>query len=171
MTMALTLFPTQRSSLSGVMLGAVAFALLTSVDTIFKLMATRGFPAHQILLINACFAILPILAWTMMTGGLVRLHTARPAQHIARGGISVMSALAGIYAYSRLPLTDFYAIVFAGPLIVTAFSSFWLGEKIGPERWLAIACGFAGILIVAGTFVKHSLGPNAKLGRFAACFG
>jgi drug/metabolite transporter (DMT)-like permease len=170
MTMALTISPSERNSLSGVTLGAVAFALLTSVDTIFKLMATRGFPAYQILLINACFAIVPILLWTMMTGGLTRLHTARPAQHLVRGGISVMSAFAAIYAYSRLPLTDFYAIVFAGPLIVTALSSFWLGEKIGVERWLAILIGFAGILVVAGPFDAHSsvYNANVSLGRFAA---
>jgi drug/metabolite transporter (DMT)-like permease len=125
----------ERSSLPGIMLAAAAFALLTAVDTIFKLMAARNFPAHQILLVNACFALIPILAWTMMTGGLARLATRHPIQHLMRGSVSVMSAFAAIYAYSRLPLTDFYAIVFAGPLIVTALSSFWLGEKIEIGRW------------------------------------
>ncbi len=146
------------------------FALLTSVDTIFKLITARGFPAHEILFINACFAVVPILIWTMMTGGLGRLHTTRLPQHLARGAISVMSAFAAIYAYSRLPLTDFYAIVFAGPLIVTALSSFWLGEKIGIERWLAIAIGFTGILVVAGPFEPHETVQmlGAPMGRFAA---
>ncbi len=105
-----------------------------------------------------------------MTGGLAHLHTTRLAQHIARGSISVTSAFAAIYAYSRLPLTDFYAIVFAGPLIVTALSSFWLGEKIGLERWLAIIIGFVGILVVAGPFGAHDISANvnAPMGRFAA---
>jgi drug/metabolite transporter (DMT)-like permease len=170
MTMALTISPSERNSLSGVALAAAAFALLTSVDTIFKLIAAKGYPAHEILLVNSCFALVPILAWMAMTGGLRRLYTLRPAQHLARGGVGVMSGFAAIYAYSHLPLTDFYAIMFAGPLIVTALSSFWLGEKIGLERWFAILVGFVGIVIVTGLFDAHEAAHSASapLGRFAA---
>jgi drug/metabolite transporter (DMT)-like permease len=153
-------------------LAAASFALQTSVDTIFKLLAAGDHPAWQLLFVNGCFALLPILAWSMMTGGLERLYTLRLPQHLVRGSISVMSAFAAIYAYSRLPLTDFYAIVFAGPLIVTALSAFWLGEKIEFARVLAIFAGFSGILIVANPFDAHNatLGLPVVImaGRFAA---
>ena len=172
MAMAGTLATTEHSSLSGMALAASAFALQTSVDTFFKLVATGGHPAYQILVINGCFALVPILIWTMMTGGFKRLYTVRLPQHIARGAVSVMSAFAAIYAYSRLPLTDFYAIVFAGPLIVTAMSAFWLGEKIESARVLAILAGFAGILIVANPFDMHGATAISRIdvlaGRFAA---
>jgi drug/metabolite transporter (DMT)-like permease len=159
-----------RGSLSGMALAAAAFALLTSVDTVFKLVAAGGHPAYQILLINACFALVPILIWTMTTGGLSRLATARLPQHMARGAASVMAAFAAIYAYSRLPLTDFYAIVFAGPLVVTAMAAFWLGETIEPARWWAIALGFVGILVVTNPLASTAPAAHgaAVLGRFAA---
>ena len=167
-----------RNSLSGMALAAMAFALLTSVDTIFKLLAAGGHPTYQLVLINACFAMLPILLWTMATGGLTRLATARLPQHLARGCASVLSAFAAVYAYSRLPLTDFYAIVFAGPLVVTAMAAFWLGESVEPARWWAIALGFAGILIVTNPLAspllavhKGEIHPQqiaGLLGRFAA---
>ncbi len=160
--------PSESHALSGMTLAAVAFALFTSVDTIFKLMA-GGHPAGQILLVNGCFALFPVLGWTFLNGGLTRLRTVRFGQHLARGCASVMSSFAAIYAYSRLPLTDFYAIVFAGPLIVTALSAFWLGEKVEVARWLAIIAGFAGILIVANPFQLASLhSAGASAGRFAA---
>jgi drug/metabolite transporter (DMT)-like permease len=171
MTMALTLSPTERGSLSGIVLAAVAFALATSADIIFKLIAAKGYPVYQILLVNGCFALIPIVAAAIMTGGPVRLYTMRPFPQLARGAISALSGFAAIYAYSRLPLTDFYAIVFAGPLIVTALSAFWLGEKIGLERWFAIIAGFAGILIVAAPIGAHSIaaaGSEAVIGRCAA---
>jgi drug/metabolite transporter (DMT)-like permease len=170
MTMAMTVSSSEHRSLSGIILAATAFVLLTAVDTIFKLVAAKGYPAHQILLINAFFALVPIFTWTMLTGGIARLATQHPFQHLMRGSVSVMSAFAAIYAYSRLPLTDFYAIVFAGPLIVTALSSFWLGEKIELGRWFAIAAGFAGILIVSGPFGMHDAAPHGApmFGRFAA---
>src|SRR5690242_13346589 len=92
---------TEHSAISGMILAAAAFALLTSVDTIFKLIST-GHPAYQILFINGLFALVPIMVWVMATGGIVRLRTVRPFQHLARGSTSVMSAFAAIYAYSRL---------------------------------------------------------------------
>ena len=137
------------------MLAAAAFALLTSVDTIFKLMAA-GHPAYQILLINGSFAVIPILAAAMLTGGLGRLHTERPLLHLLRGSVSVVSAFCAIYAYSRLPLANYYAIVFTGPLMVTAMSAFWLREKIDRTSWLAIATGFAGVLVVMNPFAPDS---------------
>ncbi len=169
MTMALASSPTESSHLPGMAMAAAAFALLTSVDTIFKLVAEGGHPAYQILAVNACFALVPIIVWTLMTGGLKRLHTMRLGQHLARGSTSVMSAFAAIYAYSRLPLTDFYAIVFAGPLIVTVLSVLWLGEKVGIRRWSAIVIGFCGIVIVANPFESGSGNGNwVLIGRFAA---
>ncbi len=105
----------------------------------------------------------------MLTGGFtVRLKTARPLRHLARGSISVMSAFAAIFAYSRLPLTDFYAIVFAGPLIVTAMSSVWLGEKVERSRWLAIIVGFLGVLVIANPLESSTQDPTVIVGRIAA---
>ena len=160
----------EHGIMTGMMLGAVAFALQTSVDTLFKLIALNHHPAHQILLVNACFALLPILIWAMMTGGLHQLRTVRLAQHLARGSTSLLSAFAAIYAYSRLPLTNFYAIVFMGPLIVTLMSMFWLGERIDRARWVAIGAGLFGIMIVTHFFGAGDAVSNVSIiaGRFAA---
>lgn len=160
---------TETSHLPGMACAGAAFALLTAVDTIFKVVAL-GHPAHQILMVNACFALVPIVLWTLITGGLQRLNTRRLGQHLARGSTSVMAAFAAIYAYSRLPLTDFYAIVFAGPLIVTVLSVFWLGEKVGIRRWSAILIGFSGIVIVINPFEVSGGAETYPIlvGRFAA---
>ena len=40
------------------------------------------------------------------------------------------------------------AINFAAPLLVTALSIPFLGEKVGPRRWVAIFIGFLGVLII-----------------------
>jgi len=172
MTMALAPSPSpsssEHSSFSGMALAAASFALLTTIDTIFKFISA-GHPAYQILFVNACFAIIPVLVWTMATGGAVRLRTLRLPQHIGRGSTSVLSAFAAIYAYSRLPLTDFYAIVFAGPLIVTAMSAFWLGEEVDRARWFAIGVGFTGILFITNPFAPGASTNGVMLvGRFAA---
>ena len=158
----------EHSPLTGMMLAAISFALLTAVDTIFKLMAD-GHPAYQILLVNACFASLPIVGWALITGGFGRLHTDRPLLHLVRGSVSVVSAFCAIYAYSRLPLADYYAIVFSGPLIVTALSAFWLHEHVDRARWFAVLIGFLGVVLVAHPFHNGSQhGLAAMGGRLAA---
>jgi drug/metabolite transporter (DMT)-like permease len=92
--------------------------------------------------------------------------------HVIRACAGVLSAVAAIFAYSRVPLTDFYAIVFAGPLLVTVLSAVWLGEKVDRARWLAIGAGFIGILVMAQPFqaesATHPSTPTVMLGRAAA---
>jgi drug/metabolite transporter (DMT)-like permease len=170
--MTATVFMSSRaehSPISGMVLAAAAFALMTSVDTIFKLMV-QGHPVYQLLLINGCFGLIPVVGWALLTGGFARFATPRPIQHLVRGSISVMSSFAAIYAYSRLPLTHFYSFVFTGPLIVTALSAFWLNEKIDRTRWLAIIAGFIGIVFVVNPFSDGTElhGISAITGRAAA---
>lgn len=144
--------PYRSNAFAGMALALLAFALLTSIDTIFKLLATDH-PIYQLVFTNSCFALLPIFLWAALTGGVKpRLRTGRLAKHMLRGCISVTSGYMAIYAYSRLPLTDYYAIVFAGPLLVTTMSVLWLREKIELGRWLAILVGFSGVLIVVNPF-------------------
>lgn len=168
--MALASSPLDTQSLPGMALGALAFALMTGLDVIFKLMA-MGHPAHQIIFANGCFALIPIFGWAMATGGLGRLRTVHPVHHGIRGIIAVLAAFSAIFAYSRLPLANFYAIVFTGPLIVTLLSAVFLKEPIDRERWIAIGGGFFGVLVVTHFFGGLSnVSPTVDVtaGRIAA---
>ena len=51
-------------------------------------------------------------------------------------------------ALRYLPLADAVAINFLAPLLVTAFSIPILKEKVGPRRWVAIAVGFVGAMVI-----------------------
>jgi drug/metabolite transporter (DMT)-like permease len=49
---------------------------------------------------------------------------------------------------SFLPLATASTIMFMSPVIVTVLSIPLLGEKVGPRRWMGIAIGFVGALVV-----------------------
>ena len=51
-------------------------------------------------------------------------------------------------ALAQIPMADAIALAFVAPLVVTALSPLLLGEYVGPRRWVAVAVGFAGALIV-----------------------
>ena len=50
-------------------------------------------------------------------------------------------------AVAYLPLADVVTFYMAGPIYVAAVSHFFLNERIGWRRWLAIFVGFIGVII------------------------
>jgi drug/metabolite transporter (DMT)-like permease len=52
------------------------------------------------------------------------------------------------YSISVISLTEAITLHFVSPIIVTFLSVFLLNEKVGIRRWVAVAVGFCGALIV-----------------------
>jgi len=82
-------------------------------------------------------------------GGVIALiRTRKPGDQIARSLMQVISMACFFYGIPWIPLADGIAINFSSPFIVAALSVPLLGERVGPRRWLAIAVGFCGVLII-----------------------
>ena len=81
-----------------------------------------------------------------------RLHnfyqTKRAGLHLLRC-LSGLIALVSIFiALRELPLATVVSISFASPIFATILSIFFLSEKVGIFRWLAVIIGFIGILVI-----------------------
>jgi len=61
--------------------------------------------------------------------------------------LASMTAL-NFWALQYLQLAQTGAIQFSVPLLIALISAWQLGERLAPSRWLAIAAGFAGVLLV-----------------------
>lgn len=79
--------------------------------------------------------------------------------------------LFGFTAVIHLPLADATAISFVKSMFVTVFAVIILGEVVGWRRWMAVAAGFVGVLVMLrpGTAGFSSDGLLALAG--AACAG
>ena len=81
-----------------------------------------------------------------------RLHnfyqTKRPGLHMLRCTSGLIALVAIFIALRELPLATVVSISFAAPIFTTIFSIFFLSEKVGIFRWLAVLVGFIGILII-----------------------
>ena len=53
-----------------------------------------------------------------------------------------------VLAFRYLPLADTHAVAATSPLIVIALGALFLGERAGPARWIAVAAGFVGVLLI-----------------------
>ena len=91
--------------------------------------------------------------------------TDKPKLQFIRGLILLTANICFFYAISVISLAKALTLAFVAPLIVTAFSPIFLGEKVGFRRWSAVIIGFIGSLVVIRPgFVEINLASIAALG-------
>ena len=89
----------------------------------------------------------------------------KPKLQILRGLILLIANICFFYSISVISLAKALTLAFVAPLIVTAFSPIFLGEKVGFRRWSAVIIGFIGSLVVIRPgFVEINLASIAALG-------
>ena len=76
-------------------------------------------------------------------------YTKRVGLHFLRCFFGLIALLSIFTALRNLPLATVVSISFAAPIFTTIFSIFFLREKVGIYRWLAVIIGFVGIVIIA----------------------
>ena len=91
--------------------------------------------------------------------------TDKPKLQFLRGLILLCANICFFYAISVISLAKALTLAFVAPLIVTAFSPIFLGEKVGFRRWSAVVIGFIGSMVVIRPgFVDINLASLAALG-------
>ena len=76
------------------------------------------------------------------------LTTPKPYLQIIRGFFPIIGAVLMIAAMGRIPVADATATFFMAPLLACLLAMPMLGEKVGPERWLALALGISGMFVI-----------------------
>lgn len=138
-----------RPDRTALAVGFMCMAVLCFVilDTVAKDLSAR-YPVAMIVWGRFAVHLLALLTLVPFLGGRRLVATRRPWLQIGRGGLLVVATGSIFLAVKYLPLTQVYAISFVSPLFVALFAGLLLGERVGFVRWLAIVCGFAGVLIV-----------------------
>jgi drug/metabolite transporter (DMT)-like permease len=129
----------------GYMLAAVLLFCL--MDAGLKTL-TAHYPAFQVSAIRGAASLPLVLAWALWTDGVRNLFRVRWSLHLLRGVLGIMMMAGFVYSLRTLPLSTAYSIFFVAPLMITALSVPFLGERVGPRRWIAIALGLVGVLVV-----------------------
>jgi len=155
----------------------IAAAILASVffsinDVGIKFMA-GDYPLHQIVLARATIGLMFTLGFFMrLEGGYGNIRTKRLGMHILRGLCVVLANMMFFLGLAAIPLAEASAIFFVAPVIITLFSVFFLGERVGGLRWLAVFVGLLGTFVMlrpgAGTFQYAALFPVAAAICYAA---
>ncbi|SIQ93772.1 EamA domain-containing membrane protein RarD [Rhizobium sp. RU33A] len=140
---------TPSSPFRGMVLMAGCMLVLPVMDAIAKYMATvEGMSPGQVTFYRFFFQLASVLPVLIALNGLAAFSAKRPWMNLLRGAIHGAASLMFFMAVKYMPLADVFAIYFVEPFILTAMSAIFLKEKVGWRRWLAIAVGFGGAMIV-----------------------
>nr|WP_295890489.1 DMT family transporter [uncultured Devosia sp.] len=160
----------EQNANKAILILLLAQSILIFLDVSAKWLSIAGLPTTQIMSARygvhvglLVLLVLPVRGWNLFRTRNWKLEVAR--------GLCLLGSTAGNFLSMRyLPLTVTGALLFTMPLMVCALSGPMLGETVGWRRWLAIAVGFVGILVIIrpGTEAFH---PAALLSLAAAFFG
>jgi len=125
----------------------VAVVLFSIMDTTMKLLAEQ-FPAMQVAALRSLSSLPLVVAYVAWRGGFRSIMQVRWPLHWLRAVIGIVMLSLFAYGIKTLSLAEAYSIFFIGPILITALSVFVLKERVNAARWVAIAVGMAGVLVV-----------------------
>ncbi len=132
----------------GALLMMASMAAFTLGDTCVKAIG-EAISLSQLLVIRGFFASLfiALLAWRL---NALRFDLPRRdwALVLTRAVAEVCSTYFFLTALRQMPLANVTALLQMLPLTLTLGSAVFFGERVGWRRWLAIAAGFAGMLLI-----------------------
>ncbi|APG45575.1 DMT family transporter [Phaeobacter porticola] len=155
--------PQTKISLFGVFAAIGAAVCFSIIDVIFKFLS-GDYPLYEVVLLRSVVAMIVLLTLIIpLEGGFGILRTRQPGLHLLRSLAVLFANLCFFTGLAIMPIAEAVAIAFATPLVVTTLSVVFLKERVGPWRWLAVAVGFAGVLLIMrpgpGTFQPAALLP------------
>lgn len=147
---------TDSASHGKLWLGIVCLVLgqwtLSLLDTAGKLLTQVGY--HVVMIawmrysLNTVLMAVTLAPWYRRRTGKSILYSHRPRLQVLRALLMLLSTLVFFSVLRIVPLAEGTAMNFCAPLIVLAVSPWLLQEKSYASRWVAVAIGFVGMLIV-----------------------
>lgn len=131
----------------GIVLMLVSVFIFSILNLLVKLTAER-YPLAEVTFFRNLLALVPVGIAVAMSGGLTSLRTRLPLGHLWRSVIGLTAMSLMFWSFHLLPLGTAIAFNFTSPLFLTALSVPLLGERVGLFRWMAVAVGFGGTLIM-----------------------
>jgi len=131
-------------SIYAMLLAVFMFALM---DTAMKLLAAR-YPALQVAALRAICSLPLIAVYVAWRGAFAGIFQVRWPMHFLRGVLGILMLALFAFGLKKLSLAEAYSIFFIAPALITALSVLLLKERVNLARWVAIAVGLGGVLVV-----------------------
>jgi drug/metabolite transporter (DMT)-like permease len=151
-------------------MAVAAVACFAALDTTTKYVSV-SVPLLMALWFRYAFQAVATTAVVLPLRGMSAFRTLHPKFQLLRGLLLLASSLFAFASLKYLPVGEFTAIVMVAPLAITVLAATVLHEQVTPLRWVFVAGGFVGTLIIirpgGDAFTWASLLPLALVGTNA----
>ena len=103
---------------------------------------------YEVYLIRTLVSLIVILLFLKLTKKPIIFKTQYPLLTFCRVVLFFFGFSFFYISLTVLPLGTATALFFVTPFLITIFAKFFLKEKIGPRRWLAVIIGFVGVYVI-----------------------
>ena len=133
--------------LAGVAFALLAVASFAVLDTATKI-ASITIPVMMALWFRYAFQAVATTAVVVPKLGRAAWRTQHPRFQLLRGVLLMATSIFAYFSLKFMPVGEFTAIVMIVPLVVTLLAATSLGERVSPLRWLLVAGGFVGAMVI-----------------------
>lgn len=124
--------------------------VLAGMDAVGKWLSATGVSVLVVLWGRYFFhAFVTFVGYAVAQRSFQFLRARRPGLQFIRAACLFGATSAFYVSLTRLEIADAAAIQFLAPVLMTAISGLFLGERVGPRRWVAVVVAFAGVVVVA----------------------
>jgi drug/metabolite transporter (DMT)-like permease len=162
--------PSSTTRNAGILLFFAALVAFATFDAGSKHMLER-YPAPflNVMRYLAVIVLAVFMLWRHCNGLRLRDAPEKPLL-VLRGVTLATVATCFMTALIWMPLSEATAIYFTSPLIMVALSPWLLGERVRPVQWLAVAVGFAGMLLIVRPGADLPLLGTLLMAVSAVCY-
>lgn len=138
--------PTSKDTARAVMFMLAGFFFYSTSDMLAKVLSETVNPLQIAWLrqLGLLSGVVVLLGWK----GPRILRSRHPFLQFGRGLTVVVAATSFLFAIAYVPLADATAVSFIAPFIVIVLAGLLLGEAVGLKRWIGVALGFAGTMVI-----------------------
>ena len=136
-----------QERLRGIVSMVAGVFVFSIMDSLMKRLSAHYGPLQISCLrsISSWLFLLPPIAWHR---SWATLRPSNPRLHLFRAVLGVGMLGSFVFAVHRLSLAQTYSLFLAAPLLMTALSVPFHGEKVTGKRWMVIIVGLSGVLVI-----------------------
>ena len=162
---------TEQNTRLGILLMVATTFVFAMQDGISRHLASE-YNVLMVVMIRYWFFAAFVVALAARQAGLRQAAaTKQPLLQAFRGLLLAAEICVMVLGFVLLGLVQSHAVFTSYPLLIAALSGPVLGERVGPWRWIAIAVGFVGVLIILQpgftVFAPEALVPLLAAAMFA----
>ena len=139
--------PGKGSALTGIVMTVGACAFFCLLDAGSKYVGVL-LPLLMALWLRYVLQSIFTVGWGLAQSGVDIFRTTHPRFQVMRAALFCASNACAMMSLRYLPLAEFTAVVAMTPLAMTLVAALWLRQPVSALRWVLVAMGFIGTVII-----------------------